>query len=191
MNNYEYIIASLPDIAKDAGKLDVDLLIGKIRGQCSGPDNALIDILLACYEPDRLDKGLYDSAAHCRNAFIRDYLLFDLKLRNTKVEYLNKALGRPVSQDMMPLPDGVGEEFDERPQAEAVLSGNDILAREKGLDDLMWTKAEELVQMHVLDIDIILAFIARIKIADRWNKLDPATGRELFRSLVQEIRNTR
>ena len=55
----------------------------------------------------------------------------------------------------------------------------------------MWAKADELVQMHIFDVDIILAFIAKLKIADRWNKLDPESGREMFRRLVQEIRNTR
>ncbi|MBO5651574.1 MAG: DUF2764 family protein, partial [Selenomonas sp.] len=66
-----------------------------------------------------------------------------------------------------------------------------IRARERGLDDIMWAKADELVQMHIFDVDIILAFIAKLKIADRWNKLDPESGREMFRRLVQEIRNTR
>ena len=37
----------------------------------------------------------------------------------------------------------------------------------------------------------ILGFTAKLKIIDRWNKLDPETGRELFRKLVDEIRKTR
>ena len=72
-----------------------------------------------------------------------------------------------------------------------ILSGSDILARERGLDDVMWEKADSLTELDLFDIDIILAFIAKIKIADRWNKLDPETGRELFRRLVSEIRNTK
>ena len=91
----------------------------------------------------------------------------------------------------MPLPQGASEEFDERSGAEAVLAGKDILGREKGLDNLMWAKADSLVQLHIFDIDIILSYIVKFKIIDRWNRLDPQTGRELFRRLVQEIRNTR
>ena len=55
----------------------------------------------------------------------------------------------------------------------------------------MWQKAEELTMLHLFDIDVILAFIAKIKITDRWNRLDPQTGRRMFRTLVEEIRQTR
>ncbi len=191
MNNYEYIIASLPVPGKDDARLDADALIAAVRSQCSPSDNALIDILLDSFDGDKLSEAFYSSAFRSRNAFIREFLLFDLKLRNTKVEYLNKALGRPAGQDLMPLPQGASEEFDERSAAEAVLAGKDILGREKGLDNLMWAKADSLVQLHIFDIDIILSYIVKFKIIDRWNRLDPQTGRELFRRLVQEIRNTR
>ena len=72
-----------------------------------------------------------------------------------------------------------------------MLNGGDILARERGLDDLMWQEIDELTRMDVFDIEAILGFTAKLKIIDRWNKLDPETGRELFRKLVDEIRKTR
>ena len=40
------------------------------------------------------------------------------------------------------------------------------------------------------DIDILLSFITKLKITDRWSKLDPESGRELFRRLVGEVRGT-
>ena len=46
MNNYEYIIASLPVLGKDAGSVDADALVQSVRNQCSDSDNALIDKLL-------------------------------------------------------------------------------------------------------------------------------------------------
>lgn len=191
MNNYEYIIASLPVPGKDAGALDADALTAEILGLLSSQDQALASLLLESFNPDSLDSDYYIRAHKSSNAFIREYSAFDLKVRNAKVDYLNELLGRPQGQDIMPLPEGVDGEFDLRPEVDAVLSRTDILDREKGLDDLMWAKADELVEMHVLDLDVILAFIAKIKITDRWNKLDSETGRQLFRKLVQEIRNIR
>ena len=187
MNNYEYIIASLPVLGKDAGSLDADSLILAIRGECSEADNRLIDKLLDGFDPEKLDAAFYESALKSGNHFLREYLRFDLQVRNTKVEYLNSVLGRLDGLDVIPLE----QDFDDKPRVMEILSGTDILKREKGLDDLMWEKAETLTHMDVFDIDIILAFIARIKIADRWSKLDEDTGRELFRRLVNEIRNTR
>ena len=83
------------------------------------------------------------------------------------------------------------QEFTEKSRVMEILSGTDILKREKALDDLMWEKADSLILMDLFDIDVILAFIAKLKIADRWHKPDEGTGREMFRHLVNEIRNTR
>jgi len=188
VNNYEYIIASLP-VPETAGSLDADALIEAIRNQCSESDNALIDFLVDGFDPDKLDAGFYGRALGSRNAFIREYFLWDLKVRNTKTAYLNSKLDRPAGQDVIDLPGA--DDYDERGEVEAVLSGTDILKRERGLDDLMWNKAEELTIMHLFDLDVILAFIAKIKITDRWNRLDPETGKAMFRTLVQEIRKSR
>ncbi len=190
MNNYEYIIASLPRLGKDAGTLDADEVISAIRSQCSGADNALIDLLLDSFDAGKLTPEFYKEALKSRNKFIRNYLLFDLQVRDAKTEYLNAALGRPEGEDLIEIPEGSGE-FEQEARVREILSGSDILARERGLDDVMWEKADSLTELDLFDIDIILAFIAKIKIADRWNKLDPETGRELFRRLVSEIRNTK
>ena len=55
----------------------------------------------------------------------------------------------------------------------------------------MWNRIEEINVMKVFDLDVILGFTACLKIVDRWLKLDPETGRELFRKLVEEIRSSR
>ena len=188
MNNYEYIIASLP-LPGQAASLDASALVGEIRSQLSESDNSLMDILLGGFDTERLDEAFYTNALASRNAFIREYFLWDLRVRNTKTEYLNAKLGRPSGQDVIDLPDAL--EYDARPEVESILAGTDILARERDLDSLMWDKCEQLTQLHIFDADIILAFTARLMITERWNRLDPATGREMFRSLVEEIRKTR
>lgn len=188
MNNYEYIIASLP-IPDKAAALDVDGLLEEIRSQLDSADNALLSLLLDGFNSDRLDRDFYVAALGSSNGFIRGYFMTDLQVRNTKTEYLNRKLGRPEGLDVIDLPDSL--DFDGRPEVEAVLAGTDILEREKGLDSIMWDTSERLTLMHLFDLDIILSFVARMMITDRWNRLDAETGREMFRSLVQEIRNTR
>ena len=191
MNNYEYIIASLPVLSEgSAGKVDADALVAEIRGHLSSRDNALMDLLLEGYGDGTQDAEFYRRALGCSNGFLRRFFEYDLAVRNAKVDYLNRALGRPEGMDKVVL----GEEepdFDGRAEVDAVLNGSDILARERGLDDLMWQEIDELTRMDVFDIEAILGFTAKLKIIDRWNKLDPETGRELFRKLVDEIRKTR
>ena len=194
MNNYEYIIASLPVPAPDSQDLDAGALVGFIRSQCSPSDCALIDSLLDSFDGEKLNYDFYSGILKSRNRFLREFVTFDLQMRNVKVEYLNKVLARPEGLDIMPVPgheEDDGSSFDAAPAIMSVLEQDDILSRERGLDRLLWEKAEELTRMNLFDIDVILAFIAKLQITDRWNKLDPQTGRELFRKLVQEIRNTR
>lgn len=292
MKNYEYIIASLPDltagsanIASGAGSTmvgssqapDVEGIIAEIRERLAGgsptqeqqeqaqeqaqgqeqglgsSDLAAMQTVLDGFDSEKLTPAFYAAALASKNGFIRDYFLFDLNVRNSKVAFLNEEIGRPEGTDIMypcaeaedttaapgtvtgapatisaapgtitaapgiingtpgtvtaapgiinrapgtitTAPDGCMYEpgdYDEEPQVRAVLKGSDILGRERGIDDIMWAKVEQLTTLHVFDLDIILGYLVRLKIMDRWLKLDPATGRELFTRLVAEIREKR
>ena len=193
MNNYEYIIACLPVIKRDgpgSQAPDADGLIAEIREQCSQKDNALVAFLLDGFDPDKLDRDFYLKALSHRNPFIRGYFAYDLQLRNTRTMFLNRALGRGESTDTIVL-EGYDESGQSNPEVTAVLDNPDILERERGLDELMWEKCEDLTKLSILDINVILGFIARLKIVDRWARLDPRTGRELFHRLIEEIKKTK
>ena len=200
MANYEYIIASLPDITTGWKFTDngPQYYIEEITGQCSQKDNELIEFLLSGHKDDNLNEDFYIKAITHKNRFIREYFTFDLNVRNAKVRYLNKALGRPADKDMMSFPEtapekvleAVAAEFEESAALESVLNSEDILTRERGLDDLMWDKISSLTIFNYFDIEVILGFIAKLNIVARWYKLDEQTGREMFKRLVDEVRGT-
>lgn len=189
MNNYHYIVASLPELSRDwaAGEKDADDLIAEIKSQCSRTDVSTIEFLEKGYVAENLTHDFYAEAMTSGNAFLRTWFRFDLDVRNAKVRYLNKALGRPAGKDIIRLGN---DDFEEAPTLAAILSGSDILARERGIDDLYWAKADEAALFHYFDLTVILSFIVKLKIIDRWLKLDEAAGREMFRRLVDEVRGT-
>lgn len=193
MNNYEYIVASLPVISSDfRGQLDCEAVADEIRAQLSARDAALLDTLLEGFVADNLNADFYRRALASRDRFIREYFAYDLDVRNTRVEFLNKALGRPEGMDILVLdPEEDPKEFEGKKAVTEVLDTEDILARERGLDDLMWARIEEITGLQVFTLDAILGFTAKLQIIARWLKLDPETGRELFRRLVDEIRNNK
>ncbi|MBQ9660992.1 MAG: DUF2764 family protein [Bacteroidales bacterium] len=193
MNNYEYIVACLPVLRPEDSRsdsLDAAAIVEEIREQLSAGDAAVLDTLLAGYDPDRMDAGFYTEALRHKNRFIREWFAFDMELRNATVAYLNQSLGRPAGQDRILLEGREDEEFEDLPAVESVLRGSDILRRERGLDDLRWRKIEELTMMDYFDLDAILGFVARLKIIDRWLQLDPDSGRAFFRRLVDDIQST-
>lgn len=190
MNNYEYIIAGLPDIAPDwkgADAAGVEAIVQEIRELCSKEDNALIDVLIAGFDGANLDLEFYQKALKAKNSFIRDYFKFDLNVRNAKVRYLNRALERPADTDIFMEAEG---EFEEAQKLDAVLNQEDILSRERGMDDLMWSKIESITTFDYFDINVILGFIARLNIVERWLKLDPETGKQMFARLVEGVRGS-
>ena len=190
MANFEYLIAGLPDITPDWKGADADTadaLLQEIREMCSAKDNRLIDMLMDGYEDDKLNLEFYQNALSSKDAFLREYFRFDLNVRNAKVAYLNRALGRPAGTDIFLEAQG---EFAEAQKLDAVLNGDDILARERGIDDLMWAKIDELTTFDYFDIDAVLGFIAKLHIVSRWLKLEHATGREMFARLVDEVRGS-
>ena len=193
MNNYEYIVASLPVIepgSRLGSSSAANAITNDIREQLSNKDNALVTMLLDGFDPEKLNAGFYRACLGSGSRFLREYFLFDLFLRNTKVEYLNASLGRPEGKDVLLLEELEDYEFEQKEEIVEILSGTDIIGREKGLDMAIWEHVEEVTTMEVFDMDAILGFIARLKIIDRWDKLDPETGAELFRRLIKEIRAT-
>ena len=190
MNNYEYIVASLPVLTQDMRErngLDPESLVGWIRSQCSDRDNALIDILEEGFRADSLDAEFYGKALSSRNSFIKEYFAYDLAMRNGKVRWLNKVLGRPAGQDLVPGPEAAPEVVSEVAKA---LDTDDILGRERAMDDLLWNKIGAITTFNYFDINAILAFIAKLHIIWRWLALDPETGKEMFQNLVSEVRGT-
>ena len=191
MNNYEYIIASLPDITTGwkFGEKTPEDYIEEIVSLCSEKDRETIAYLMDGYNDEKLDATFYAAALSHKDAFIREFFRFDLNVRNAKVKYLNKALGRPADKDVVIVPENTGE-FEEAAALEAVLNLGDILSRERGIDDLMWEKIDNLTTFNYFDIDAILGFITKMNIVARWFRLDEQTGREMFQKLVNEVRGT-
>ena len=200
MKNYEYIVASLPDITTgwkfgDKGPEDY---IEEIIDLCSDKDRKLIGFLLSGYNDENLNQEFYAKALVHSDTFVREYFRFDLNIRNAKVKYLNKALGRPADKDILSFGedtdqrvlDAVEAEFEEAADLETILNSGDILSRERGIDDLMWEKISDLTTFNYFDIDAVLGFITKLNIVARWYKLDEQTGREMFKKLVDEVRGT-
>ena len=200
MNNYEYIVASLPDITTGwkFGDKGPQEYIEEIISLCSAKDIELIDFLLSGYMDENLNAEFYGKALTHKDSFLREFFRFDLNVRNAKVKYLNKALERPADKDVLTfaedapqaLLDAFEAEFEETADLETLLNSDDILTREKGIDDLMWDKISSLTTFNYFDIDAILGFIAKLNIVARWYKLDEQTGREMFKRLVDEVRGT-
>ena len=205
MSNYEYIISSLPYLTMDfkyPGQAGFNSVISDIKRDLDEKDCDLVDFLIKGFGEKGLDADFYAKALRSRNKFLREYFRFDLNLRNAKVRYLNAQLGREPEQDVMTGEDPeaedvdidgfrfTGGEFEEALKVDAILSGTDLVAREKALDDLLWDKIDNLAIFHYFDVEAVLAYIAKLHIVTRWLNLDEEVGRDVFRRLLKDVRGT-
>lgn len=192
MNNYVYIVSSMPAISSSSrtdSTLDPDTLIEEIESQLGSRDRDMLHLLLDGFDPEKIGAEFYEKARASKSAFIRDFFDFDFNVRNAKVRYLNSALGRPENTGIIPS----GEEcsaFEEAGRLQGILESDNILGREQALDEFMWEKIDSLSVFDYFNIDAILAFAAKLKIVDRWLKLDERTGRKMFHKLADEVMRT-
>ena len=205
MSNFEYIISSLPYLTMDfkyAGQAGFNSVISDIKRDLDEKDQGLVEFLLKGFSDKDLDADFYAAALKHRNRFLREYFRFDLNLRNAKVRYLNAQLGREPDMDVMTGEDPeaedvdidgfrfTGGEFEEAAKVDAILAVTDLVAREKGLDDVLWDKIDSLSTFHYFDIEAVLAYIAKLRIVTRWLNLDEEVGRDVFRRLLKDVRGT-
>jgi len=201
MNNYVYIIAGLPDFTPDwrQGEKSLDEYLGQMRELLSEKDNSTLDFIESGFDKEKIGLEFYKEALASGNRFIRDFFLFDFNVRNAKVRYLNQALSRDPQKDVLSLADPEDEErgieqeepeFKEAAKLQAILEGKDILARERGIDDLYWEKIDELTLFNYLDFEKILGMTVKMMIIRRWLILDEEAGRAMFKRLVDDIRGT-
>lgn len=190
MDNYEYIVASLPVLSQDpkaSENIDTEDIIRQIRSLCSERDNALMDLLAEGFDDGKLCEAFYLKAQKASSRFIREYFAFDLLVRNAKVRYLNLKLKRPLVQDIFM------EEKKYDPDESKVIAAfatEGLLDREKAIDDLMWNRISDIVIFDYFNVDALLGFIAKLHIITRWLRLDPEKGKEMFRRLVGEVRGS-
>lgn len=198
MDNYEYIIASLPELHNQPNvKESSDEIIDFIQEQLSSRDRVILKQLLEGFDASKLDKNFYQFTQKSRNSFIKGFFNYDLLLRNLKVQYLNEQLGRSEFQDTIALDYNeqapiliASSQEEDADKIRTALHQNDILSRERSLDDLLWSTIDELTKNELFSLNLILAFVAKLQIVQRWHKLDPETGRKLLREAIDAIRST-
>lgn len=212
MNNYYYIIGGLPELTPggENNTFSYTAVREEIYKQCSTEDQKLIEFLESGFEEKSLTGEFYLKAKESECSFIRQYFRLDRIIRNLKVTFIagklfkgdetaNRELIKKYSINLASDIDAKVDESSysiftldntEIQNIDAIFHNNDILEKEKKLDEFKWGKISDFTAFDFFDIDVILAFLVKGKLVERWNKLDRETGKALFKRLVDEVRGT-
>ncbi|MCI1720847.1 MAG: DUF2764 domain-containing protein [Bacteroidales bacterium] len=212
MNNYYYIIGGLPELAPggENNLFNYSAVREEIYKQCSADDQKLIEFLESGFDENSLSGEFYVKAEESKSLFIKRFFRLDRIIRNIKVSFLAGKLfkGEDVNQDdlvkkysvLLPSDEQGGYKEEEGASVtldsseiqniETIFHNTDILEKERKLDEFKWNKINEFTAFDFFDINVILAFLVKGKLVERWNKLDRETGKALFKKLVDEVRGT-
>ena len=189
MDNYVYIVAGLPELTSgfENSGFDYGAVKESIMELLSKKDQQLVELMEEGFNEQTLGTDFYIRAAQNKNRFIREYFDFDGRLRNLKVEYLAKRLGKESDPYLVNLEEA---DFEEEKQIQDILADADFVQREQKMDELKWEKASDIARMDYFNMNAILAFLVKAKTVQRWAELDAEKGQEMFQKLVKEIRGT-
>ena len=135
MDNYVYIVAGLPELtsAYEGGGFDYQALRESIVELLSEKDRQLVELLEDGFDENTLNADFYAKSFASKNRFIREYFDFDGRLRNIKVQYLAKRLGKKGEDYLVEMPEA---DFDEEKPIHDILEDVDFVEREQRMDEL-------------------------------------------------------
>ena len=194
MGNYHYIIAGLPELVLNADNkgFSYDTIRESVYYSSSEKDRRYIEWFDFGTNEENLNAHFYRAAMNCKNRFIRLWFALDLEIRNRKVDFVAGKMGRESSQYKVQVNNNADLGLDEEQlqRLQTIFANRNILEKEQQLDKFKWDYITGLNEYGEFNMDVILAFLAKGKLIDRWNKLDRQMGEEMFRRLVDEVRGT-
>ena len=149
-----------------------------------------------------LTEMYYEYVLKTKNKFLKQWFEFNQNLnniligqncRNYSLEPENQLVGNGfVSNSILNSNTkdfGLEVELPYVSEVIALGENENLLAREKGLDQLKWNKVEELTLFDYFTIEVVLAYTIKLDIAYRWLELDEETGRKMFSKIIDDLKS--
>lgn len=145
----------------------------------------------------------YDYLLNIPNRFIRDYARFSMNLKNLMAAVNSRKYGWNVAEEVigsnefaMALRTSNAKDFGlsgDDPYVEKVLAlmeNENLVERERGLDLLIWDFLDEAVEFEYFSLERVFSFLLKLMIVERWSRMNPESGREVFMEMVRKFRTS-
>ena len=151
---------------------------------------------------DRLAALYYAYAMKCRNKFVSSWFAFNLTMNNVLVA----LTARKFKMDIAPLIVGDTEvcealrtsgardfgltgEVDFLDQLVKISETEELVEREKKIDQLRWNWMEEATFFNYFTVERLFVFLLQLEMIERWISLDKEKGNQLFRSIITTLKD--
>lgn len=151
---------------------------------------------------DQLAALYYQYAMKCRNKFVSSWFEFNLTINNILIGFIARKYKWEIAPNVVGDTEvcealrtssardfGLSGEVDYFDQLVKISEITELVEREKKLDALRWNWMENAIFFDYFTIERIFAFLLRLEMIERWISLDKERGNQLFRSIIDSLRN--
>ncbi len=151
---------------------------------------------------DHLSGLYYAYAMKCSNKFVASWFAFNLTINNVLValtarkykwEVASLIVGDTEVSETLRTSNardfGLGSEVDNLELLVKIAEMNDLVEREKKLDQLRWAWIEEATFFNYFTVERLFVFLLQLEMIERWISLDKEKGSLLFRSIIETLKD--
>lgn len=85
---------------------------------------------------------------------------------------------------------GMSEFFDYYESVREIDEISDLIQKEQRIDAFLWEWIDEQTFFHYFDVEKIMGYLFKLQIIERWKLLDPEKGGEIFKTIVNNLKNS-
>ena len=150
---------------------------------------------------DWLSGLYYDYAMQCKNEFVSSWFEFNLNTNNVLVALAARKYKLPVASLIVGDTEicealktsnardfGLTTELDYFDQLMKISETEDLVDREKRLDQLRWKWMEDKTFFDYFSIERLYVFLLQLEIIERWISLDKEKGNQMFREIIGSLK---
>lgn len=152
---------------------------------------------------DQLTCLYYEYTSNVSNDFLRTWFEFERNVKNIltgltarrhKIPVENMLIGDNTVTNGIRKSNardfGLSAEFPFVDKLIQINENSNLLEREKAIDQLKWNYIDDLNTFNYFSIEVILGFVLKLAMVERWLKLDKKSGEEMFRRLLNDLENS-
>lgn len=146
--------------------------------------------------------GLYfEHAMQCKNDFVSSWFEFNLNTNNVLVALAARKHKLPIASFIVGDTEicqalktsnardfGLTTELDYFDQLLKISETDDLVEREKRLDQLRWKWMEDKTFFDYFSIERLYVFLLQLEIIERWISLDKEKGNQMFREIIDSLK---
>ena len=149
-----------------------------------------------------LASAYYAYAMKSKNPFIASWFEFNLNINNILAAFAARKYKMNVAEvivgdtevwEMLRTSNardfGLSETLDYFEPLQRLVETDDLVEREKKVDQLKWKWLEDASFFHYFTVERLFVFLLQLEMIERWVLLDKEKGSELFRQMIQNLKD--